>query len=101
MHPPRCLEKNPPLRRNGRHSIQKVFQRGLARSTWMASLDRLRKLHLVTKQDNISAACCHGNKISDGNLTCLVYKQIIQGLVHWFCRKQPGSTGNKLTAGII
>jgi hypothetical protein len=68
VHPSRLTEEDASFLWHRRCTVEQMFERGEARSSRMAALDRLGKLHLVADQDNVLGANAHCDRI--GEDTC-------------------------------
>ncbi|MNT80721.1 hypothetical protein D3C72_2202260 [compost metagenome] len=62
----------------------------------MHALHRLRQLHLVTHQDNVTGRHAHGDQARHTHLACFIDEQVIQLLGEARVGEQPGSTGGQV-----
>src|SRR4051812_23494793 len=99
MHPVRLSEKDPPLRRGDRGTLQKVFEHAGTAPVWMHTLDWLPELHLVTHQDDVAGGGSYRHQVGQGYLPGLIDKEEIEGSLPFLPRKEPGRPRHQLGLG--
>ena len=57
------------------------------------ALDRLRQLHLVANQNDVSGAAAHSHEIAQTDLTRLVDKKVVEGIKLIWPRQIIGRAG--------
>lgn len=71
---------------------------GYTRPGRVCSLYWLRKLHLVADQNDVPCAYAHGENICEAYLPGLVDKEIVESLIEFRPREEPGGACNQLVA---
>jgi hypothetical protein len=100
VHPPRLAEKDAALGRDRCETIQQMFERRTAGPPWVATLERLRELHLVADQDHIPGAHTHRDRVGERDLARLVDKQVIDLLIQFLSCEQPSGSGDQIVSAV-
>ena len=81
MHPVRCRQEQPTLRRDGQRIADQVFERRYSGALGMDALADLGQLVRVAEQDQRSGRAGDGEGIGEAQLTGLVDEQDIDRTV--------------------
>src|SRR3954471_9897056 len=87
MHSARNRKENAAFWRNGIVAGKEVLKRRRPTLSGMGALDWLRKLHGIADQHDVLGAGAHADNIRSRDLTCLIYKQVVEAHVKIVPRK--------------
>src|SRR4051812_24196850 len=73
-----------------------MIKSGYSGTARVCPLNGLRKLHLVTDEDNVLRRYAHGDDIGETHLSGFIDKEIIELSIEVGTREEPRSSGDEL-----